>query len=641
MGVIYYDIASIVLLLLNLYLYRSRSKLFISRTKVFHVLLWISLASVTMDIVSVVAYMGAERLPLVFHYAVNNAFYAAHNSIPFVFFLFLLSLTDPLSGYRARSLISSSLPWVLSQALIASTPWTGLVYQFTDEMKYLRGSALPILYASALGYVLMGLVWLLTHRKRIPGETHFAVFLFLPFSLIPVIVQFFIPHLLIQSLGIAVSELFIILTIQDFGRYMDRSTGLFNRSGFAAQFSDMILSGKNATIILIVLDNSDYLRNSLGLEAFASLERTIIKDLFGPARESRFSVRFDAGSYAIAVWESEQPRHTLDRVKAFFSSPVRLAGMSVALSPRFCLIRIPNDTRDPRRVFQALHELQHRRADRAHGAVLTMEDLSLADTGRQRIVAQAVRDAIAKGSFQLHYQPIVDVPSNRIAGAECLLRLIDDNLGPVSPAEFIPIAEQNGTIHRVGDFVLEEACRFKSELRALGVDIGQLKINLSQVQCVQPNLAERIFVIARRYGLVPEELCFEITETSAGISPEIMRRNMDSLVSAGFSLAIDDFGTGYSNMSMLLELQFSVIKLDRSIVAGVSSQRERKRALESIISMLAPLSCEFVAEGVETELDRRVIAELGVRYIQGFVYARPMDETKFLEWVQERGASCI
>jgi EAL domain-containing protein (putative c-di-GMP-specific phosphodiesterase class I) len=97
----------------------------------------------------------------------------------------------------------------------------------------------------------------------------------------------------------------------------------------------------------------------------------------------------------------------------------------------------------------------------------------------------------------------------------------------------------------------------------MGIDIGQLKINLSQVQCVQPNLAERIFVIARRYGLVPGELCFEITETSAGISPEIMRRNMDSLVSAGFSLAIDDFGTGHSNMAMLLELQFSVIKLDR------------------------------------------------------------------------------
>jgi hypothetical protein len=125
MGVIYYDIASMVLLILNLYLYRSRSKLFISRTKVFHVLLWISLASVAMDILSVAAYKNAERLPLAFHYTVNNAFYAAHNSIPFVFFLFLLSLTDPLSGYRARSLIASSVPWAFSQALIASTPWTG------------------------------------------------------------------------------------------------------------------------------------------------------------------------------------------------------------------------------------------------------------------------------------------------------------------------------------------------------------------------------------------------------------------------------------------------------------------------------------------------------------------------------------
>ncbi len=640
MGVIYYDIATILLLLVNIYLFKSRSRLFIARTRVFYILLIVTLVAALTDLASVLAYWRADRFHRAVHYALSLVFYASHNSIPLTFFVFLFTLGGrPARISRLRWAVIA-FPWAFSVSLILSTPVTGLVFSFSESLAYSRGPALPFLYLSALLYTAMGITWLIVQRRRIPAETRFAVFLFLPFSLIPVGIQFVVPSLLVQSLGIAVSELFILLTIQDFGRYVDAVTGLFNKSGFRAQFSTLAIGTRPFTVFLIVLEATDFLRNALGVGSFTALERTLARGLFGSAREGRFGVRFDSGAFALVVTGTETSAIERARIQHFFASPVRVESMSVSLSPRVCEIRVPSDTRDVMRVFQALHELGKRRVETDRHGIHTLKDLSIADTGRQRDVANAVRTALVTGGFRLHYQPIVDTATGRVVSAEALIRMEPNALGEIPPGEFVAIAEQNGTIHRVGDFVLEEACRFLSEAKANGVDFGKLSINLSQSQCIQVNLAERIYTVATRQGLAPSSLEFEITETAAGLSPGIMRKNMEALAAAGFSVVIDDFGTGYSNIANLMELPFSVVKLDRSIVAGVHEREDRRKALAALVTMFKPLGATTVAEGVETAEDNAVAAGLGIDRIQGFLYARPMPEREFVEWVTERNRAC-
>ena len=640
MGVIYYDIATILLLLVNINLFKSRSRLFIARTRVFYALLIITLVAATTDLASVLAYWHADLFPRAFHYALSLVFYAAHNSIPLTFFVFLYSLGGRPSRLSRLGRLAIALPWACSVSLILTTPATGLVFSFSESLAYSRGPALPLLYLSALLYTALGVVWLVIQRRRIPAETRFAVFLFLPFSLVPVAIQFLVPNLLVQSLGIAISELFILLTIQDFGRYVDAVTGLFNRSGFRAQFSALAIGTRPFTVFLIVLEATDFLRNALGIGSFTALERSLARGLFGSAREGRFGVRFDNGSFALVVTGTEAASVERARIQHFFASPVGAESIRVSLSPRVCEIRVPSDTRDVMRVFQALHELGKRRVETDRHETHTLKDLSIADTGRQRDVANAIRTALVTGGFRLHYQPIVDTATGRVVSAEALIRMDPTAMGEIPPGEFIAIAEQNGTIHRVGDFVLEEACRFLAETKADGVDFGKLSINLSQSQCIQVNLAERIYTVATRQGLAPADLEFEITETAAGLSPEIMKKNMEALAAAGFSVVIDDFGTGYSNISNLMGLPFSVVKLDRSIVSGAHESARRRTALAALVTMFKPLGVTTVAEGVETEGENAVAAELGIGRIQGFLYARPMPEREFVEWVLERNRKC-
>ncbi len=640
MGVIYYDIATLLLLVVNIYLFKSRSRLFVIRTRVFSVLLYITFISAAMDLLSVLAYWNASRIDRAVHYAISVVFYAAHNSIPLTFFVFLFSLGGQPSRLSRVRWAAVALPWACSLSLILTTPLTGLIFSFSESLEYARGAALPFLYLSALSYTALGVVWLIVQRRRIPAETRFAVFLFLPFSLIPVAIQFFIPQLLVQSLGIAISELFILLTIQDFGRYVDTVTALFNQSGFRAQFSTLAIGTKPFTVYLIVLEATDFLRNALGVSSFTALERALVKGLFGSPREGRFGVRFDSGSFALVVTGTDAAAVERARIQYFFASPIKVESVNMSLSPRVCEIRVPADTKDVRRIFQALHELGKRRVGPTRHATHTLKDLSIADSGRQRDVANAIRTALVAGGFSLHYQPIVSTATGRVVSAEALIRMDPTIFGAMSPGEFITIAEQNGTIHRIGDFVLEEACRFFAETKARGIRFGKLSINLSQSQCIQVNLAERIYTVATRHGLSPEDLTFEITETAAGLSPGIMKKNMEALASAGFSVAIDDFGTGYSNIANLMELPFSVVKLDRSIVEGVSKSAERRKALAALVTMIKPIGATTIAEGVETEDDRAVVADLGIDDIQGYLYSRALPESEFVDWVLAGETAC-
>lgn len=216
---------------------------------------------------------------------------------------------------------------------------------------------------------------------------------------------------------------------------------------------------------------------------------------------------------------------------------------------------------------------------------------------------------------------------------EALIRLKDEQYGFVSPELFIPEAEKTGAIHKIGDFVLEEVCKFIASPAFRELGLSFIEVNLSVVQCMQTKLVEHIAGILYKYGVEPQQINLEITETAAAVSQKTLEDNIRELTEAGIRFSMDDFGTGYSNIQRVVQLPFNIIKLDRSFTELYDDEPHRT-FLASIIHMIKVLNMRIVVEGVETKEMLQLFSELEYDYIQGFYFSKSIPRAEFEAFIR-------
>ena len=258
---------------------------------------------------------------------------------------------------------------------------------------------------------------------------------------------------------------------------------------------------------------------------------------------------------------------------------------------------------------------------------------------RRRLVERALYDALENDSIRIHYQPICDSKTGKIRSAEALVRLCDPNLGTVFPDEFIPIAEETGDIIWLGEYVFENACKFLSAGNALAHGLEYMEVNLSTIQCLDLDLANKFTAIADKYNISPSSITLEITETTEAYSEVGMRQVMTDLLAAGFSFALDDFGTGYANYSYIVNYPFKLIKIDKSFLWSINDKPENKIVFEAMLQLIDNLGKKTVVEGVETEEQQRLLTNKGVDYLQGYYYSKPIPENQFISYIKHHNAA--
>jgi diguanylate cyclase (GGDEF)-like protein/PAS domain S-box-containing protein len=255
-------------------------------------------------------------------------------------------------------------------------------------------------------------------------------------------------------------------------------------------------------------------------------------------------------------------------------------------------------------------------------------------SARMLELSAALQQAIKLGQLRLVYQPQIDLRSGTVYGAEALVRWRHPELGEVSPAEFIPVAEHYGLIDELGEWILETALKQTAAWLTSGMPELLIAINLSAVQFNTPNLAQRIMTIVQRTGANPHALELELTEAVAMRDPESANAIMQSLRKYGFRLSIDDFGTGYSSLSYLRKFNIDKLKIDRSFIIELDQSANDQAIVSAIIQMAHSLGMVTLAEGVETSGQLQVLREKGCDAIQGYYYSKPLDPIDFETFVR-------
>lgn len=422
----------------------------------------------------------------------------------------------------------------------------------------------------------------------------------------------------------------------------DPLTGLLNRKGFLAVARELLEEepggpGRPAGLLLIDLDRFKRLNDSLGAtagdellqqvaqrlqQAFRNLPRVAI----GRLASDEFALLFPAMRSPVAAERAAQI------VLTQLQAPMRCGGLD-------CVVRasvgIATDGDAPvAEVLLAQAGLAMSTAKAAGGNAARRFRPELGVTDRERFdLEAALHQAIDRNELTLHYQPIVDPRTRRLAGVEALMRWQrEDRL--LSPGEFIPIAEETGLIFRMGEWAVGEALQQVRRWRNAGLPVQTVAVNIHARHLEQPELARAVSQALDTTGLDSSTLELELTET--GVMRDI-KRSLDSLQGLkqlGVRLALDDFGTGYSSLAYLTQLPIDTLKIDRSFVDKLGESGQSRAVVRSITALAQALGLSTVAEGVETREQLDSLRALGCDEVQGFFYGRPMPAPELPGWCQ-------
>lgn len=261
------------------------------------------------------------------------------------------------------------------------------------------------------------------------------------------------------------------------------------------------------------------------------------------------------------------------------------------------------------------------------------------DNTLQRIkVEHELRRALVRGEFEVYLQPQADVETNRILGAEALVRWRHPERGLILPDEFIPIAEESGLILELGEVVLRAACGQAARREAAGLPEVRIAVNISAVQFREPSLAGTVAGVLHETGLDPCLLELEITESTAMRHAVLARDILRDLTALGVKVSLDDFGTGYSSLQHLKELPIHALKIDRSFVSGVTVEANAAAIVRAIIAIGRCLGLKVIAEGIETYGQLAFLKDRACDWYQGFLLGRPMPEEAFSSLLERHAA---
>jgi diguanylate cyclase (GGDEF)-like protein len=319
-----------------------------------------------------------------------------------------------------------------------------------------------------------------------------------------------------------------------------------------------------------------------------------------------------------------------DRLVKLLARPFEIEGRRVHVSASIGVVVYPDHGQLEQLVTRA--DAAMYAAKRAGGNTRAVFEARMDEAGEERLNLHGeLSMAIERRQLTLHYQPKIDSTTGQIRGVEALLRWTHPDRGNVSPVVFIPIAERFGLINSIGNWVIDEACRQIEEWADDGMRV-RVAINLSVHQLRQDDLVDRIERALRRHGLEPTQLLCEVTESVAMGDPETLQRVFDGFARIGVFISIDDFGTGYSSLVNLRQLPAAQLKIDRSFINDIETNKDALAIVGAVVNLAHSLGLKVVAEGVETAGQRDILIGMNCDEMQGFYFARPMAARKLLDW---------
>ena len=521
---------------------------------------------------------------------------------------------------------------VLYMLLVLINAKTGWIFYYDDVLGYTRGPLKNVTYFLTMAYGLSIVIIVLFQRKFLARRI-FWVFMLYPFiSLCFVAIQFFYPKILLTGVASFTSVLFAYMTIQSYTMEVNLLSGLMTERRLRKRIA---MQRSGGVLYVMTIDNINMIQSCLDVSEFNQMFLHLgnIFNTYFPRNAFILSINRLAGigkSIDEIKQKSEKIAADIEKLSSDINSviPIPIESYSAAIE----YYRDEND-------FDSMLDLVNNMLVRAKSAQLKKlqicDESIFMDRERKRYIYKILRRELTLESeqFQVWFQPIYSIENKKFEYMEALSRLMDTELGNISPQEFVQVAENRGLIEMLGFVAFEKVCKFISDNRDT---VQAVSINFSAYQMMNPRLVENVLNTISRFSLSPSSIIMEITESIFIDNYDLVMKNMLALTQAGVKFYLDDFGTGYSNLTNVISLPFSTIKMDRSLVLAMEEGSKGVSLFFDLVSTFKGVGFKILVEGVETNNQNSLVERAGVDYIQGFLYSRPLPEEECIDLLKRK-----
>ena len=600
---------------------RFRNKLFITLS-VFTMICSVSKsAGITVRLV----YMDkdAARQILYFTEWINLLF---HLLLPMLFLYYIIMSNGSHRHLTGIKKVLFFGPSVFMEIMLFINPFRHIVYSIDDELNEVYGPGLLISYFMAFIYITIGAVNLIKHRHGLVRKRVYAMLTFFPVLFGGMFFDFLYRGVSCELFAISLTLLGIMLTMENEDDRMDKSCGVYNRQELRRHLNNLLRLDQSFHVICIRLTNYDILMRLLGKSGVEPMMVAVADYLKGILPWYRIH-RSTNTSFMIIMDSTEEEAVAIsEKIYVKFMEGLYLDDIDTPV--RAVVIRgaVPADISGVRDIMLMVDG--PRPPYKGRGIV---SKNMLRYLGRSNELEEAMSRGLKNNGFSICYHSIVRSDNLKACALKALVRLYDEKLGELMPAEFIPQAERTGQIRQIGDIVLNDVCRYIKSGIPEKNGFEKIYVNLSLVQCMVSDFARHIIDVVQGYGVDPDKLVFEITKPVSREDHKLLEQFMTKLKEAGFSFLLEDFGSGYINVEAIFALDFNVVKIDRNILWEAAESDTGRVVLENSVRMIKDLDRSILAEGVENDEQIKMLRELKVDYMQGYYFSYPVSEDEFAD----------
>ncbi len=424
--------------------------------------------------------------------------------------------------------------------------------------------------------------------------------------------------------------------------YHDTLTNLPNKLAFLDYVNASLVASpsekKSHAVYFVDLDNFKTVNDTLGHEYGDSLLMKTAQILSSVIGGNDMLARAGGDEFLIfkeGIRSQEEAVEFAAIIIDCFRYPLELNGEVIYVSMSIGIAVYPQNGLTPNSLIKNADIAMYKSKDTGKNK-FTMFDARMEDElNRNTLIIEVLRNAIDNREIYIQYQPLFEINTRSVISFEALMRIRSDRLGPLTPEEFIPIAEESGLIIELSSWLLKEACRFNKSLIDMGISPRPVSVNISSVQINRPGFTAMLSEILAETGLPPKYLELEITESTLVASIMDATALLTSLQEIGVSISLDDFGTGYSSLNYLTKMPINTLKIDKSFIDNICTSEKDTSIAESIIQLAHSLNIKVVAEGVEHEDQLRLLMDKHCDIIQGFIFSPPLHPPDLVDLIRK------
>lgn len=628
-----FEYASMALLTLLLVLYCARRKYPGLSNIVYLAMVICTFLSALTHIFAIKSLPVADSLPLALNYVIHISYLIFYDLQGIIFLMYVNAVTKRNSVSKANRWFFIGLT-AFEVLMLVTTPFTKLIIYFDENMQYKHGPLFGIYFVIAVLILIYASVIFVNYRKKLNFMQGVSIVTFEVLTMGATILQLLVSRAVVGNFVASLSLVMFLIVLQNPDDFTDKAADCYNYDAFFLSVEAKLSKKKPFSIAAFRFD---------GLNYISGLYQVSDRGVISKALATRLKVEFQTdgiyhlGSCEFAIFTNERRRLTeeylAERIQRVFSRPVNIHGIEAVLTPKICLVRYPDFVTSPEDVRDAV-EFSLKNSRKSEGSVFVASADAITAKKREMHILSTIKSSIVNKSFEMYYQPIYNPAEKGFVCAEALIRMRDNELGFISPEEFIPLAEANGMIIEISEIAFHQVCRFLKSGQAQKMGVKYIEVNLSVLQCVQEELADSLLSIMDSYGIPPEQINFEITETAGLANYDMLLKNMNTLISKGVTFSMDDYGTGFSTANYLISLPMEIVKIDKSILWPAMENQEAFVILRHTVEMLKSLKKKIVVEGVETVEMAQLLIDMGCDYLQGFYYQRPVPMKEYIAFLE-------